>query len=50
MKDLTASNVSRQNILNNGFAIEKIEYNLNFGGTYWKDERVFTKSQVANLL
>lgn len=50
MKDLTVSDVSRQNILNNEFALEKIENYLDFGGIYWKNERVFTKSQVANLL
>lgn len=49
-KDLTSSNVSRQNILNNSYALEKIELNLALGGTSWHDERVFTKAQVANLL
>ena len=50
MKDLTVSDVSRQNILNNEFALEEIENYLDFGGIYWKNERVFTKFQVANLL
>lgn len=50
MKDLTSSDVSRQNILNNGYALEKIELNLNLGGTSWNDERVFTKAQVAQIL
>ncbi len=49
-KDLTTSDVSRQNILNNGYALEKIELNLALGGTHWHDERVFTKAQVANIL
>lgn len=49
-KDLTTSNVSRQNILNNNFALEKVELYLALGGTTWKDERVFTKAQISNLL
>lgn len=49
-KDLTTSNISRQNILNNGFALEQIESNLAFGGTYWHDEAIFTKAQVAQIL
>ncbi|MGB5966200.1 MAG: DNA-binding protein [Sulfurimonadaceae bacterium] len=49
-KDLTSSNVSRQNILNNDYALEQIESNLSLGGSYWHDEAVFTKAQVANLL
>lgn len=49
-KDLTASTVSRQNILNNHYALEKVELNLALGGTTWKDERIFTKAQVSTLL
>lgn len=49
-KDLTSSNVSRQNILNNNYALEQIEINLSLGGTYWHNEAVFTKAQVAQLL
>lgn len=49
-KDLTTSNISRQNILNNGFALEQIESNLTLGGTYWHDEVIFTKAQVAQIL
>ncbi|VEG80142.1 Uncharacterised protein [Wolinella succinogenes] len=50
MKDLTQSDISRQNILNNGYALEQIEANLSLGGTYWNDEAIFTKTQVAELL
>lgn len=50
MHDLTESDVSRQNILNNNYALEQIEANLWLGGTYWRDEAIFTKSQVADLL
>lgn len=49
-KDLTSSDVSRQNILNNGYALEKVELNLALGGITWKDERIFTKAKVAYLL
>jgi hypothetical protein len=49
-KDLTTSTISRQNILNNNFALEQIESNLALGGTYWQDEAIFTKAQVAKIL
>ena len=37
IKDLTTSDVSRQNILNNNFALEKVELYLALGGTNWKN-------------
>lgn len=49
-KDLTSSTVSRQNILNNNYALEQIESNLSLGGIFWRDANVFTKTQVASLL
>ena len=49
-KDLTSSNVSRQNILNNNYAISQLESNLSFGGVYWHNESIFTKVQVAEIL
>ncbi|RXJ86154.1 DNA-binding protein [Arcobacter sp. CECT 8986] len=49
-KDLTSSTTNRQNILNNGYAIEKIEENLNLGGLYWKNEAIFSKVKVAEIL
>ncbi|PIF03778.1 MAG: DNA-binding protein [Arcobacter sp.] len=48
--DLTTSNVSRQNILNNDYALEKVELHLALGGITWKEERIFTKAKVAKLL
>ncbi len=42
-KDLTSSTVSRQNILNNHYALEKVELNLALGGTNWKDERTIDR-------
>lgn len=49
-KDLTSSTISRQNILNNNYALEQIESNLSLGGIYWQDKNVFTKVQVAEIL
>ena len=49
-KDLTSSNVSRQNILNNNYAISQLESNLSFGVVYWHNESIFTKVQVAEIL
>lgn len=49
-KDLTTSNISRQNILNNSYALEQIQANLALGGTNWHDEVIFTKAQVAQIL
>jgi len=49
-KDLTTSTISRQNILNNNFALEQIESNLALGGTYWHEGVIFTKVQVARIL
>jgi hypothetical protein len=48
--DLTTSNISRQNILNNSFALEQIENHLALGGTCWQSEVLFTKAQVAQVL
>ena len=49
-KDLTTSTISRQNILNNSYALEKVELHLALGGIPWRDERIFTKVKVAQLL
>jgi len=48
-KDLTKSTISRQNILNNDYALEKVELHLALGGLTWKNERIFTKAKVAQL-
>jgi len=48
--DLTTSDVNRQNILNNDYALEKVELHLALGGLMWKDEHIFTKAKVAQLL
>ena len=49
MKDLTVSNIERQNVLNNRFAINKIQEQLDipcmlFEGEYW-----LTKKMVAEI-
>ncbi|MCO6540041.1 MAG: DNA-binding protein [Gilliamella sp.] len=49
-KDLTTSTISRQNILNNNLALEKIESTLALGGICWCDKTFFTKTQVAQIL
>lgn len=48
-KDLTNSDVHRQNILNNPYALEKIEAHLAFSGRAFEGETVFTKSDLAGL-
>jgi len=47
--DLTTSDISRQNILNNNYALEKVELHLALGGITWKEERIFTKAKVAQI-
>lgn len=49
IKDLTTSNISRQNILNNEYALEKVELHLALGGLTWQGERIFTKAKVAQI-
>lgn len=49
-KDLTNSPRDRQNILNNPYAVSKVEEHLSLGGLQFEGETVFTKSQVADLL
>lgn len=48
-KDLTNSDVHRQNILNNPYALEKIEVHLAFAGRSFEGESVFTKADLAGL-
>ncbi len=48
--DLTNSMVARKNVLNNRYALEKLEEHLALGGLLFEDEVIFTKSQVAELL
>ncbi len=47
MKDLTKSIVSRQNVLNNDYAIYEIQTQLKIDGIIYEDEILFTKEQLA---
>ena len=49
MKDLTISNIERQNVLNNRFAIEKIQKTLDITGMMFDGEYRFTKKMVADF-
>lgn len=49
MKDLTVSNIDRQNILNNQEAIYEIQNFLGITGMYFEDEYVFTKQQISEF-
>jgi hypothetical protein len=48
-KDLTSSPLDRQNILNNPYALEKIETYLGLGGIYYQGELFFTKQQLVEI-
>ena len=49
MKDLTTSNIERQNILNNKFAIEQIQEYIGFTGLLFENEYRFTKDMVSDF-
>lgn len=46
-KELTVSNIERQNIPNNRLAIEAVAEQLSISGMLFEDEYRFTKSMVA---
>lgn len=46
-KDLTSSNVARQNILNNPYALQEIQKAVGLTGILYNGEYNFTKKQVA---
>lgn len=48
-KDLTSSTLDRQNILNNPYALEKIETHLGLRGIYYQGELLFTKQQLVEI-
>ena len=48
-KDLTNSDIHRQNILNNPYALEKIEVHFAFSGKQFEGQTVFTKADLACL-
>jgi predicted phosphoribosyltransferase len=49
-KDLTTSAVARSNVLNNRYALSKLEEHLALGGLRIEEEVVFFKSHVAESL
>lgn len=48
-KDLTNSQIDRQNILNNEFAIEEIKTTSNITGILFEEKYYFTKSMLADF-
>ena len=49
MKDLTSSNIERQNVLNNRFAVSKMQEHLDIEGMLFEGEYRFTKKMVADF-
>lgn len=49
MKDLTISNIERQNVLNNRFAVCKVQEHLDIEGMLFEGEYRFTKKMVADF-
>ena len=49
MSKLIESNIQRQNILNNRFAIEKIQHYLDFKGLLFNGEFRFTKKMISDF-
>lgn len=49
MKDLTISNIERQNVLNNHFAVSKVQEHLDIEGMLFEGEYRFTKKMVADF-
>ena len=49
MKDLTVSNIERQNVLNNRFAVDEIQKRLDISGMFFEGEYWLTKKMVADF-
>ena len=49
MKDLTVSQVQRQNILNNTFALQEVEKNIGIQTNYYENEIWLTKKQAQEF-
>lgn len=49
MNDLTVSNIERQNVLNNSYALQAIQENLDVNGLRFHDEVLFTTKMVAEF-
>jgi hypothetical protein len=48
-KNLTNSQCDRQNVLNNRYALDKLEEHLDLGGIFFEDSFLFTKQQLVTL-
>lgn len=49
MNDLTISNIERQNVLNNRYAVNELQESLGFVGMLFEGEYRFTKKMVADF-
>ena len=49
MNDLTVSNIERQNVLNNNYALQAIQENLDVNGLCFHDQLLFTTKMVAEF-
>lgn len=49
MKDLTVSNIERQNVLNNRFAVDEVQKSIDVEGMFFEGEYRFTKKMVADF-
>ena len=49
MKDLTTSDIERQNVLNNRFAVDEMQRQLGIEGMLFEGEYRFTKKMVADF-
>lgn len=49
MKDLTNSNIERQNILNNKYALQRIQEYIGFTGMFFEGEYRFTKEMLVEF-
>ena len=49
MNDLTVSNIERQNVLNNNYALQAIQENLDVNGLHFHEQLLFTTKMVADF-
>ncbi|WP_445957613.1 DNA-binding protein [Yeosuana sp.] len=49
MKDLTVSNIDRQNVLNNHVALQAIQEYIGLSGMFFNEEYVFTKDMLSSF-
>lgn len=49
MNGLTVSNIERQNVLNNSYALQAIQENLDVNGLRFHEQLLFTTKMVADF-